>query len=266
MSIGFAALAALLLLLPGIGFIAGVNYADKNVREIVFRNTPSEIGYVIIVCVVIHFVFALIPYLHFNPASLYVSYKHLDAQGASIQDGPAIWAFCIALAYFFVTSAVGFGGGIFLGRHVRSGGKWELFAKHRWMLALTRMGEEDTVYARVLLKQDHLKDDKGGEYALILEGILRDSYFAADGTLLYLMFDDFAERKTSLENPPYLGGPFQIEKRERTEQGVDQLVVEGREIAMARYQRVPLDKAAAGVRSIEFGLAALKDWRRRRGN
>lgn len=31
----------------GIGFIVGVNLADKNVREIVFRSAPAEIGFVI---------------------------------------------------------------------------------------------------------------------------------------------------------------------------------------------------------------------------
>lgn len=44
MNIGIATIAAFLLLLPGVSFIVGVNIADKNVREIVFRNTPAELG------------------------------------------------------------------------------------------------------------------------------------------------------------------------------------------------------------------------------
>lgn len=42
MGIGIATIAAFLLLLPGVGFIVGVNIADKNVREIVFEIRPRS--------------------------------------------------------------------------------------------------------------------------------------------------------------------------------------------------------------------------------
>jgi hypothetical protein len=43
---------------PGFGFIVGVNIADRNAREIVFRNIPVEIGYVVVVSLFVHLFFA----------------------------------------------------------------------------------------------------------------------------------------------------------------------------------------------------------------
>jgi|GEM_PF-3760597 hypothetical protein len=264
MSIGLVTIAALLLLLPGVGFIAGVNFADKNVREIVFRNTPAEIGYVVIVSVFVHLLFACLPGSDFNTARLYEDYEGLDRTAAppppvplpaarlsaipgsaaplpTVSDPPdKVRRLLIrSLGYFLVAALAGFVPGFFLGRRVRRGGIWRVFAKHRWMLDLAGADEEDIIYARVLLNHKFQMSGVPSEHMLIVEGILRDSYFAADGTLLYLVFRQFTELKASLEDPPYLGTlSLAGEHKASSESG--QLVIEGREVAMARYQRVPL--------------------------
>jgi hypothetical protein len=241
MSIGFVTIAALMLLLPGIGFIAGVNFADKNLREIVFRNTPSEIGYVILVSAVIHLLFSPIPYL--NAAQLYVEFHNISIVKSEVAFHPVRAALVNSFLYFFVTSAAGFVGGLFLGRGVRRRESWRFFAKHPWMLELPNVGENNWVFARVLLKHkfsvtENPDDEKPVEYMIGIEGILRNAYFDANGTLIYLVFRNFTEVKVPLKAPPYVG-VFVLAGERTAPTRDDQLLVEGREIAMARYFRLP---------------------------
>jgi len=119
------------------------------------------------------------------------------------------------------------------------------------------MDKEDTVYARVLLEHKFSIKDEPAEYMIVIEGVLQDSYFAADGTLLYLVFRRFTELKIPLVNPPYLGTLIEVGERDGS-MGIDQLVIEGREVAMARYHRLPLDKAAKNLGKIEKALEVLQ--------
>jgi hypothetical protein len=98
MNVAVATIGALLLLLPGVGFVTGVNLADKNVREIVFRNTPAEIGYVIVVSLVVHLAFAWLPF-NFNAGYEVLRYNDLQASKPTPDDArlflvgsnPALW-------------------------------------------------------------------------------------------------------------------------------------------------------------------------------
>lgn len=239
MSIGLVTIAALLLLLPGIAFIAGVNFADKNVREIIFRNTLAEIGYIIIVSIFIHLLFAIVPYVDFNVARLYTDYQNFHGSSEHLSLETARFVVIMSLSYFLAAALAGFLPGYLLGRRVRHGGRWRFFAKHRWMLDLAGMGKENTIYARVLLNLKFPTKDETAEYMIVVEGILRDSYIAADGTLLYLVFRRFTELKIPLATPPYLGALIKTGQREASTE-IDQLVIEGRGIVMARYHRLPL--------------------------
>lgn len=78
------------------------------------------------------------------------------------------------------------------------------------------------------------------EWPVVIEGIVRDSFFAADGTLLYLVLKAFAELKVGSSEAPYLDALLKVPP---STPSTDQLVVEGRNIALARYYRVPLPTA-----------------------
>jgi len=252
MSIGLATIVALLLLLPGVGFIAGVNVADKNVREIIFRNTPAEIGYVILISVVVHLLLSV--FVHFNVAQLYVSYENLQAVTGPVSLEKALIALRISLSYFLITSLIGSAVGYLMGREVSKGGRWRFFAKHRWMLDLTGMDKGDTLYARVVLNQKYAIDKETGDYFVVIEGFLRDTYFAADGTLLYLVFTSFTELRVPISTPPYIGTLIQAGQRNDSGQ-IDQLVVEGRQIGMARYRRLPLGMATEHLDQLEAAVS-----------
>jgi hypothetical protein len=237
MNIGLVPIAAFLLLLPGVAFIVGVNFADKNVREIVFRNTPLEIGYVIFISVFVHLIFAVIPVVNFYEARLYVGHISMSADPKALPSfDSARYVLIFSLTYFLVTALSGFLPGFALGRLVsRQAGRWVyFFVRHQWMLELIEMDPDVPVYARVVLRETFLIDADRIEKPIIVQGVLRDSYFGADGTLLYLVFKTFGELKADTSKAPCLDRLFRHSGRG------DQLVIEGQNIAMARYYRRPL--------------------------
>jgi hypothetical protein len=140
-------------------------------------------------------------------------------------------------------AVAGFAPGWLLGQLVRRG-RVAFFVKHRWMLALVGTRRHQLVYGHVLLNSTFDAGDKKGDSAVTIEGILSDTYFAADGTLLYLVFSSYTEAHVSLATPPYLG----IKKTQWPPDGKndnpEQLVIEGKSIAMAEYQRLPVEKVA----------------------
>ncbi|HEX4408264.1 MAG TPA: hypothetical protein VH206_05780 [Xanthobacteraceae bacterium] len=244
MSVTLVTIAALLLLLPGVGFIVGVNLADKNVREVVFRNTPAEIGYVVVISLAVHLFFVLF-FASFNAAEVFHDYYALTFNYPATANKPpepptleaVRTAFKWALVYFFVAAIVGFIPGYALGWGVRRY-RLTFFAKHRWMLDLLGTRRGDVVYARVLLAPNFVPDGADGAHAIALEGILFDSYFSAEGKLLYLVFRKCVEEKIPLRSPPYVSKFENVLKLDLTETQ-DRFIVEGQSIAMAHYLRVP---------------------------
>jgi hypothetical protein len=242
MNLTITTLTVLLLLLPGVGFIVGVNFSDKNIREIVFRNTPAEIGYVISVSLIIHLVFAFL-FSDFNAAAVATKlgsliHDHDDVDPALIARGRDFLK--VALAYCLVTALAGLAPGWLLGQFVRLG-RLTFFVKHKWMLDLIGRRKRHVFYGRVLLSPIFATGDSKGQSAITIEGILSDTYFAADGTLLYLVFRNFTETPVSLATAPYLAG--KNAHWPNASEDNRQLVVEGKWITMAQYERLPVQGA-----------------------
>jgi|SRR5208337_5662386 len=207
MTVVLATIATLFLMMPGFAFIAGVNITDKNIREIVFRGTPAELAYVVAISLLVHCVFAEIAWGGLSPATLADWYTHATA-AASVQakapalpsDIPGLAIIVVrSLLYFVVSSLVGLELGFVLGGAVR---RWpdrmKLFAKHRWMLGLVGVRDGDAVFARALTSPKFPQPKGPADEAIIIQGMIRDCFFNADGTLLYLVFNDFKETKANL--------------------------------------------------------------------
>jgi hypothetical protein len=238
MGVTLPVIVALLLILPGVGFVVGVNFADKNVREIVFRNTPAEIGYVIVVSLVVHLAFAWFS-TTFNAAQIIYGYSGIasDIPNHKAPTPEEVRSFFVGSILYFLSAAfAGFLPGVLFGRAIRYL-KLTFFAKHRWMLDLVGVRAGDIVYARVLLSPDFSSDDGKSRRAIVVEGILFDSFFAADGKLLYLVFSDFREQHIALSTPPYVG-KFETNLSAKNITKPDRLIIEGQWIEMARYYRV----------------------------
>jgi hypothetical protein len=283
MNVGVATIAAFLLLLPGVIFIVGVNIADKNVREIVFRNTPAELGYVIVTSLAVHLLIAVFSacasavvdlFLNveapgwlkslggflpaFNAASIYLEYVALSAN-MLIPNSRTVLIF--SLSYFLFAAVCGFLPGVVLGRWVRSQ-RWawtRFFVKHRWMLDLIQIEDLASVSARVVLKDKFAVGYSKKEHPIILEGVLRDSYFGADGKLLYLVFKTFVVLEPDGARSLYFRGLGTLAQPARRQSGIlsDQLVIEGDRIELVRYSRreIPPDQVVELDKKIEELIA-----------
>jgi hypothetical protein len=241
LTVVLATIATIFLLMPGFAFIAGVNVTDKNVREIVFRGTPAELAYVVAVSVIVHFLFTLVPSGWVNPGSLlerYVDWNRLDATTAARGLRPIVSA---ALFYFLASSIVGGCFGYLLGKAVQ---RWPVrfFIKHQWMVALISGGEREAIFARALTTRTYSMPDEKGDFAIVIEGTVRDCFFAADGTLLYLVFTTYQEKVVLLDGNPLLDPATR--SGEQTFAAVrtgaaslegGRLVLEGRNVAMVQY-------------------------------
>jgi hypothetical protein len=251
MSIGLATISTLLLLLPGVGFVVGVNLADKNVREVVFRNTPAEIGYVIVISLAVHLFYTVAPYIadtilppprpdlsNFNAAAIYVDYlKHFNKDAIPSPED-ATHGLSVSLFYFLIAAVTGFLPGFSLGRLVRQRrGPWtSFFVKHRFMLDLIEVDPSVYVFARAVIKDRiDIQVDKI-ERPVILEGTVRDSYFGADGKLLYLVFKNFKVNAVDGSTSPALDGLVMSLPTGKAPIS-DQLVIDGENIALVRYTR-----------------------------
>ena len=283
MNVGIATIAAFLLLLPGIAFIVGVNIADKNVREIVFRNTPAELGYVIAVSLAVHLLLAIFVAVvtstlvcilplntprflssfvnsvgEFNAGAVYLKYQTLPTGTAGQIRNTLIFS----LLYFLVAGGAGFDPGFHLGRWVRVRRfPWTtFFVKHRWMLDLIQIDDSTSVTARAVLTTKFTTGDRDTtdqrdttEHPLILQGLLRDSYFGSDGKLLYLVFKSFVVLKPDGSSSAYLSGLGTLEESVAvdTTATVDQLLVEGARIEMVRFSKRRYEPDTARMEALE---------------
>lgn len=175
----------------------------------------------------------------------YLDYAALSANEVSPK---ARTVLIYSLSYFLFGAFAGFVPGMLLGGWVRSQ-RWRwtrFFVKHRWMLDLIQIDELTSVSARVVLKDKFAVNNAEGEHPIILEGILSDSYFGADGKLLYLVFSSFVVLQQDGAPTAYLSGLGTLDKPVRRQPGkvADHLVVEGDRIELVRYSRreFPLDE------------------------
>lgn len=254
MTVVLATIAAIFLMMPGFAFIAGVNATDKNIREIVFRGTPAEIAYVVAVSLLVHLVFALIWTESFSLGGLFADFA------GNADDTPSPQSVLYALGYLSVSAMAGFALGLIFGVVVR----WKrvkFFVKHRWMLGLARASDGNAVYVRALTMPSFSQGGGRSDGAVMIEGTIRDCYFAADGTLLYLVFNSFVEATVDLASPPFLDRPPRAPASMppvspgTLPEMIDQLVLEGRHVAAVRYELVPtagLKRGSAAIsRAVE---------------
>jgi len=245
MTIVLATIATIFLMMPGFAFVAGVNISDKTIREIVFRGTPAELAYVVAVSLVVHWVFAALPTSNLNPANLVNEFLVFGNLDTSNKLGPSALGTDVvfwSLTYFCISAGIGGLLGLNLGLAVRRW-KWSFFVKHRWMLMLVGLSDLDTIYAYAVLAQSFSQGKKGetdpGDGATVIEGWVRDSYFASDGSLLYLVFSDFQDSKVNLTQNHWLRSLSYGDRRAK-EKSHRRLVLEGRRVAFVQYyERVP---------------------------
>jgi hypothetical protein len=253
--------------MPGFAFIAGVNITDKNVREIVFHNTPAEVAYVVAVSIIVHFVFTLAPVSSVNPGAILGRYVEWNPASPSPTGRPAARELAdivsAALGYFIVSAVAGGVLGIALSKAIE---RWDIrfFVKHRWMTGLVGGGEREVVFARALTKPAYKQKGKDGEeteLAVVVEGMVRDCYFTAEGTLLYLVFISYQERAVRLGDPLFDApiGSIEVSSDARPSRGADT-----RRVPRLLRPRSPAANPDGGILVLEGSNIARVQYARRR--
>jgi hypothetical protein len=231
-----ATIATILIMMPGFAFIAGVNVTDKNIREIVFRGTPAEIAYVVAISILVHTLANLFGVRGYNVSAVLEQFDEWQRSG-----GPLRGVITTALTY--TTGAAFVGGllGLLLGKLVQRR-RSRFFIKHRWMVDLLPGRDGAVIFARALTTPSYTVGRDQGDFASLIEGPVRDVYFASDGTLLYIVFSSFQERAVKLGMPLFDGPAKSGGGASGGRDHSGQLVLEGRHVVMVQYERVGASK------------------------
>ena len=113
------------------------------------------------------------------------------------------------------------------------------------MLNLIQADTVVSVSARAVLKDKFADPADKVERPVILEGLVRDVFFGADGKLLYLVFDSFNVSNADGSMTSGLNALSRDGFTSADDQPIsDQLVIEGDRITMVRYFRraLPVDR------------------------
>jgi hypothetical protein len=256
MSIAWASIVIVVLLLPGFGFLAGLYLPRYVTRE----TTPiSALGQLAIV-VGISFVVHALAYWGLNDWDVcegtsacvaidqFVQILHFDGSPTLPLDLHAMRAMldthaALILGYFMaavlLTSTTGWIFGILIEL-----GPLRRLAKHQWLYLLIegrshaiRGSTEKQVRAHVVTKTEHDGD------VIIYVGFVQDFYARADGTITYLVLHSvekgFLTVKKSGEQ-----GPIKMESIVQTYEGFTQLLVlKGEDIGNVLFEESPPVKA-----------------------
>ncbi len=243
MTVVWTTLATLLFLMPGFAFLTGVFITDKNVSEIVFRTTLTELAYVGAISLTVHTLFFASP---FDPGLLIDQFANWYVPGKTAEGSIKLSSLVSRTLFYSMASAfVGGLAGFGLGKAV-AGRLWLIFLKHRWMVEVLGSPGGSAVYARVLTISKYATGKDPGDFAILIEGYMRDVFFASDGTVIYLTFISYQTNLVKLEEPAFGAAwkPVSISPGPSAKAG-GALVLERPNILMVQYE--PL--ASVGVSS-----------------
>jgi len=233
MSLSVEALLILFFLVPGFIFVASVNFADRNIREVVFRGTLAEVAYVGFAAVTIHIGMSAIGLVDaVIEASLNLRFEDPNLPGstnASTDQATRVAAFTnVLITYFLVSSVISFVFGFSLAKLIKRLNIYAL-AQHPWLLDLIWALESEhqenggreqgeLIFATVVTKRDRpasgfpidtpetaSDSHEPIDSAVVYHGPVYDCQFRADGTLTYIVFTGAQRRPMDLSKAKTFG-------------------------------------------------------------
>lgn len=191
MSLAWATVAVLVLLLPGFLFFVGTYVPEDFTRDVAPRSGAGQLAGTVLVAFVIHgLAFGFIQGLcgGWRPcvdlplvfAAVELPSDHLSrSQLAENLTDHRWWIYL----YFLSTAAFGFGLGWLVGSRALAGGFWSFIVQHRWVheLDLEETDNQAITYAYVMTNLNHQ-----GRY-LLYRGVLKQFALTREGTFAYLV-------------------------------------------------------------------------------
>jgi hypothetical protein len=234
MSIAWATILIVLLLLPGIAFLGGLSLFTRQSREIVRSNVIGDIAMAVGLAVAIHLLLlgiataiaALAGLDLLRPVRAFAFYAIMPE--GQVLDRAIAWL-PIYLLYTLVISVLSGGFGIWVGRH-------RFVATHKWAYDLDiYRREQQNVIAYIVT------NIKEGSRVLMYKGVLLDFYQEQNGTFAYVIlgtcsryFLDMDDTKAKTTPPK----PLFSSIRPRV---IDYFFVDGKNIANILFDTVDLD-------------------------
>lgn len=250
MSLAWATVAVLVLLLPGFLFFVGIYVPEDFTRDVAPRSGVGQLAGTVLVAFVIHgLAFVLIQSFcgRFFPC---IELPHVfaavelptDAHGRlMLAENLTAHRWWIYL-YFSTTAAGGFLAGWFVGRRALTGGFWSFIVQHRWVHDLDLEGSDGhaITYAYVLT---NLRE--GSRY-LLYRGVLKQFALTREGTFAYLVLRK-PRRSYMLLSPRQSSVTQEFHQigssAPAASQGDPLLVIEGEDVANVVFAAKPYDES-----------------------
>jgi hypothetical protein len=214
MSIAWATIVIVVLLLPGFAFFWGFYVPNQITREVSPASPLAQLAGVVVISFFVHafayliintrlctgaFLLMALPCVDFDELSALLRIDAFKLPGTSPQTFRSMLDQYIAwiILYFMATGAaaglVGFGAGTLIER-----GRLRGFTRHRYLFLLEK-GLRASEFVRAYV----LSRTQNSNIMIVYDGLLKDFFAKADGTISYIVLHD--PRASTIEIVP--GGP-----------------------------------------------------------
>lgn len=250
MSVAWTTAALIVLLLPGVFFIAGLSSRERFAREIVRASAVGEIAFALFIALLIHLIaYGILQFLRFDAERFLRPFLETLPPPQMAQF--AVKRIPYGLIYVLTTAIAGYGVGYWASAVVAGQGipqrfrrlsdrasrfaRWlRRFAAHGWLYEIV---EAPAVNAYVLTTIS------AKERFIIYKGVLREHYLNQDGTFAYVVLTSVSSYFMHMDQMhPTTGKQTKIFDPIEEAEGSQYLVIGGDKIA-----NIILD-ASPGVR------------------
>ena len=232
MSIAWASIAIILLILPGIFFFIGLATWDRLSREIIRSSVISEVALAVVIAGLIHFgsiclisttgfrlAGFILPLVQFNSGKitpeLFVS--EIDARSVK------------TVVYLGVTTLLGFGLGLLVAEGVVAGPlRW--LSRHRWIYDII-----DADRKRVIITAYVMTDIIEEAKIIMYKGRLHDIFLGDEGSISYLILKNCSRYYMTFKDGELITSKqlslFGANQTKRPPNVWDRLLIEGKNIS-----------------------------------
>jgi hypothetical protein len=256
MSLAWASLAILLLLLPGVFFFIGLASYERLSREIIRNSAISEVAMATAIAIGIHFVLicglssAGFRLSHFvEPLVDYANLRPLVfAQRVADRLTPTI-------LYLVVLTGIGCGFGVIVAVGVVSGPLRRL-ARHKWIYDIVDVDRKGGIVTAFVMT-NLMTDSK----IMMYKGRVHDLFLNGDGKVSYLILKNCSRYHMTFKDDQLVTGKqlelFGASQGSRPTNVWDRLMIDGNNIANVLFDSTPEIKGQAeGADALE---AAFRD-------